>query len=998
MPTSDTSTGIGIQRNRERNIPDVDVQMLPTAIMLNGVSYTAKEWMVQIWGADNKIVYGTENQIQTNFSKGESYSRQLSTPSNPSPGFGQKVYGVSTTKSVDTYELPTLTYLANAMILNPYLTPVNTYLTKKTTYTVTSSDLDTYGKKVIVKGSAPDAEPGSTTTSDPAITGEAGSVSFGASPDNTSNGTYQQSTKDITGAPVGPGRSVLGINRVTTEPPAGEVPVTGFFTSMSSTFALQKNQPFGLNVSMFTPADSWLKKLNQQEASLFGTGETPGLVDSIYSIPRSLRKNTVTFIEFGGGEGDQLMIVLYQQRGKVELYKLGTQQISSTTQQPNSSSAVGGNNGGQQQQNTNTTTVRTRVKIGEREIKASADSDTSNYLKLNLGVYPIGNQLVISDGEDGLRSGVKAARHSSVAIFDFSTVLNISSGPIKITTYLGAATYVYSHLLHIPTGLFASPIVDITATRANMSNAILSLDFEGRVGGGQVKDETDFKLPMGTDTFYQFLSDGNINIKTASSGFGYEIVLTSNENDGGDEFKRIYSPRIYGLQIRARPQEVTVNMNPVQIDKNDIIRVEVTATTLGLSAAVTLNNRKLSGSKIPDAGGKYNKAGFSGVKPIQIKYCIKGNALEKRFVGYVTGRSYSLGSKGTKSDVTLKCEDVSIKAKNTYAFNLPIFDGWCQLGAFYYLAKEAGYGDSEIVFDKDGQTLLSSVLEGDIENMTGGCFEGHKGVPFKSQTIHAPLPVPNNKMQPFYMFSEGTSLWNCMLEIRKFSGFYLFANKDGKLVYAPPENVFTTGVGGPGHDITEFVEQGGQAIGNNTLRFTEIQNQLNVEHRPINSRNKVVVFGYDTVGIDATTAIGKPIIKVAEDSAWPFDTDNPNYIPWRALTVLRNPMWNDSARIDFIANETFKRVNRPYVFVSWSSFGQVGIRPYDMVFIDETLSAETGVTGNNIVITSITDRLDANTKSFFSTYEGEIVNVPTLGGPSSDNPYHPHYQGYTVSG
>lgn len=1002
MATS-TSTGISILRNRERNIPDVDVLMLPTAAMLNGTSYCGKDLMVQIWGAEKKIVYGIQNQESQNTSRGTAISPQLSDPSNPSQGLGYKVYGVSKTSGVLTdnggYELPSLVYLANAMILDPYMLPVNTYLTKKTTYKITSSDLDTYGQKVVVHGSAEDHDPGSIFTYDSAVdstnTSDVGAVSFQGEPDNLTTGVYQESTKKSSNNPDNL-HSPKAITRVQTQPPSGNATKTQFFTAILSTFKLKKNQPFGIGMTMFSPSESWLEKLSTQEAELFGTGDTQGLVDSIYAIPSALRKNTVTFIEFGGGEGDQLMLVVYQQRGKIELYKLGTQLVQTNSQNQQSSGGVQGMNqmGGQNQQQSGTATVKTRVKLGERNIKASADSDSSNYQKLNLAIYPIGNQLVVSDGEDGLRMGVKAARHDSVAIFNNESVLNITEGPIRITTYLGSATYSYSHVLHVPQGIFASPEVNIRASGSNGS-PIMFVDFEGRVGAGQAQGETEFHLPIGNDTFYDFLSETVLKAETSSTNgnLKYKLTLTSNSNDGGDQLKRIYSPRVYSVQARVRPQTLRVQMNPVQIDKKDIIRVEVNMTVLGSGATVTLNNRNLADCP-PHTGGKYNLAAFNGVKPIQISYGVVGETrTEVRFTGYVIGRSFGLGAKGTKSDITLRCEDVSIKAKNSYAVNLPIFDGWCHLAAFYYLAREAGYDDDEIVYNRSGDIKLSTIIAqggGDTENMIGGCFSGHEGQVFRGQVIHAPLPMPNNKTSPFYMFPMGTTIWDCMMEIRKFGGFYLFANHKGQLVYAPPENVFTTNIAGVS---TGFIEQGGQEI-NNNKRFTEIQGQLNVEHKPLNSKNTVLVVGYDTNGLDSTIPIGEPIFQVSKDSRWPFNTTSQNYIPWQATTILRNPMWNDAARTAFIAQETFKRINRPYTFVTWNSFGQVGILPYDQIEINESLSNETGVDGKDIIVNSITDKLDANSMSFFSSYQGEIVDIPTLNSTT----YDPHLHGYVVSG
>lgn len=1020
---AENDNGISIHpSSRERNIPDVDVKLLPTATMLDGVSSTGKDVMTIIWGTEGRIGYGIDKIRNINKSRSINFSKRASTPSNSAPDV-TKIYGVSLSTGQLTasggYELPSLVYLSNAMILNPYLVPVNSYLTKNSTYTINeSSGANSVAgyDNVTIHGSADDRAIGSVTTdvsavpasSTPGITDpNTGSVSFTPEPIHLTDGQYQEDVRKVQQSQQSGAIARKSIIRISKLVPAAPV-YKDFYSSLVSTFSLKKNQPFGVSLSMFEPAPTWLKAFSEQENTLFGdpaVETSVGSVPPLYSITPSLRKNTVTFIEWGS-----FMLVVYQKQGKIELYKKEAQQVPASQPQ-NQKAAAGGNNsnsGEKQQQQAAENTIETRTKIGERNISKSADSSQDNFLSLNLAIYPIGNSIVVSDGEDGLRVGVKASRHDTVAIFNLNEVVDAAEGPIKITTYLGSAAYSYLQLLHVGTGTFTSPTVQLLPKGTQANAPVLTVDYEGRIGAGALTadQEQQFHLPEGEDTFYQFLSDCSLDASIAETNGSahYELVLTSNTNDGGDEFKRFYSPRVYKIQARLRPKTISVPMNPdPQIDNKDVIKIDVEMGNEGSSATVVLNNRNLDDCP-PSAGGKYLTAGFVGVKPIQIKYGIKGEgALPTRFTGYITGRSFSLGSKGTKPTVTLHCEDVSIKAKNTYAVNLPIFDGWCQLGAFYYLAKEAGYADSEIVFDREGNVPLTSILQGNIEDMTGGCFAGHEGgIVHTSEILHAPLPMPAHKEQPYYMFSMGTTLWNCMQEIRKFSGFYLFPNHKGQLVYTKPENAFSGSLGSAvngygsssGGSSGAFIEQGGQKIADtNTARFAEVQNLLSVKHEPIRSKNHIVVIGYTFGGKESSIPIGNPFFEVQSDKSWPNNVTNPNYIPWKAVTILREPHWNDSARIALIAAETFRRSNRPFMYASWSSFGQAAILPYDEVTINESLSAETGITGQNIIVTSVRDSVDANTMSFFSTYEGEIL---TLAGFT----FSPHINGssYWVSG
>lgn len=784
---------------------------------------------------------------------------------------------------------------------------------------------------VVIPGSSEVTTPGSITT----CTAQ-NVVSF--VPLNSGN-EYQESSRISSAAErakVGDSQNPVTSNVFLQRfPGKAEATYSKAFSSMQSTFKLLKNQPFSFSIGLFEAPKDWIDIVKDNQSSFF----TP---TNRYQIPTSDRFDTCCFIEWGG-----YMLGIYRQTGNISLF-------------------VGKEGGGFEL-------------VGTNKIPANANAQIEGFSGMHLVVYPIGNQIIVYDGSN--EPGINSSRYDAgAAVFTLDSTVITGQGAVAVTTYLGAANYRYNHVLHVGSGTLTSPKASISVE----GPLTFSVDYEGKVGVGSDlvdKETKDFTYSVpdqkSTDSIYTFLKDTSIEAtctKKVSKGIeiSYTVTLKSNTTTTKD-FCRNFSPRIYAISMRINPQGRKINLSPdPQINNADIINIQVTQTMEGSTATVVLNNRKLASGSIPKSGGKYDTGNFVGVKPITIKYGIQKDnetaPIATKFTGYITNRSFTRGGKGAHSTVTIQCEDVSIKAKTTPGINLPIFDGMCHLGAIYFLAREAGYNEDEIVLGREGD-LLKNSIEGDTVNFTGGCFAGHPGNPGNLDLkTHLILPLDSYKTSPHYMFQMGTSLWDCMHEIREFTGYVIYGNNEGKLVYGPLGAQF------------KRVEQKFSEIAGVTGvagKYDEFQGDLLVKHNPMESRNGSVAMGYIIPATSGGDQIEQPLVHVIRDELWPENISNAGYIPWQRIIFVRNPLWNELSKLEENNIERFNRAKRPRIGLSWKAWGQTKLSPYDQITIDELQGDETNLSNQSVIITSISDNLDATTKSFFSTFESEVFD-PSL--------------------
>jgi hypothetical protein len=464
--------------------------------------------------------------------------------------------------------------------------------------------------------------------------------------------------------------------------------------------------------------------------------------------------------------------------------------------------------------------------------------------------------------------------------------------------------------------------------------------------------------------------------------FKKEVAKAANVN--------IYSPSVFSTQLTFTKDIEDVSLSPdPQIVNDDILSVTINQATEESKATVVLNNRQDCGST--DKIGKYTfvpgKNNFCGIKPIKIGMGYKGenseNNLPTVFTGFVTKRRYERPSP-TQSICILECEDMSKRARDTFAVNLPFFDGWCHLAVIYYLAKQAGYSDDEILIFQDpdfgsSKVKIRELLTGNPDTLSGGCFDGHsfdtpKGSGgFSSTYLHQTLPlaVIGAGEGANYAFDAGTSLWTCMQKVREFSRWYLFANNFGNIIYGPPSAVTFS-------SNKKFKEV------DNVGNFDEIQGRLSVSYDTNETRNGVWIQGLQWVpnrNDQDKQVVGcwEPIVRFARVKDFPKNIGDHSFAPYERYVFFRNPKFESEGLIQAGVAEYLRRFGRTRGIADFSAWGNPAIFPYMTVELDESVLNETGLDKQELIVAAHTlslssDNYKMNSSFSLETFDPEANN------------------------
>lgn len=525
----------------------------------------------------------------------------------------------------------------------------------------------------------------------------------------------------------------------------------------------------------------------------------------------------------------------------------------------------------------------------------------------------------------------------------------------------------------------------------------------------------------------------------------YAIVCSAKA--GKQPYDLVLSPVFERIQMLAIAplKEIELSPNP-QITASDIFSVNVKQESQAVTGSFTLNNRfakfnyvdqffgktadtsRRAGRYTYEYNGESEESNFVGVKPVTIRFGIMGGShfvssqlasysepsedpeqgfdQPIQFRGLITSRSYSRPNSGS-STVTCNLEDVSRRAKDHITMNLPIFDGWSNLAAIYYLARDAGYDDEDMVVfqdskDPENYVTLFDILEevgDDPHNFTGPSFSGHvNGFPRRSQILdnlgitmsmsvfHSCLPLNLYKQQPNYMFSAGQNTWDCMAAIREFTGFYLYANAFGKLVYAAPEIQFKLQAKAPDDPKKTYV-RGNPPEDPNIITYYEVPKKANVldgsefnnfQFHLDNSvqtegiRNAIALFGLIPNANSEVQWSPHVVIKRPEDLS--DEISRPWFVPWLRWAIIKNPHWADPVRNERLAEELFNRLRRTMVTVMFGLWGQPGHYAWQRFKVDESQMRELGIDGLEFVTTSVEHKLDAQKKSYNTEVTGEYLD------------------------
>jgi hypothetical protein len=260
----------------------------------------------------------------------------------------------------------------------------------------------------------------------------------------------------------------------------------------------------------------------------------------------------------------------------------------------------------------------------------------------------------------------------------------------------------------------------------------------------------------------------------------------------------------------------------------------------------------------------------------------------------------------------------------------------------YYLLRECGFDDNEMRLYTNGPTLRS-LLQGDPDTHTGGCFEGHiGGRPTGSEGLsgsymHQRLPMAFvGVTEPVYNFQFGTPLWDCMQRIRNHSGWYLYGDVNGHVVYGPPKFIISDS------GLT-FKETSSVAD------MFEIQRILNIANDTTNNRNAVVVQGQTFIpNLDILKNNWGIHLHILKSPTFYQEENKVNYAPYTRMSFERNPKFEDPQATAAYAAEVYRRATREWVQAEFGAWGHPELRPYHQINIEEAVN-ETGATGKWVI-------------------------------------------------
>jgi hypothetical protein len=562
--------------------------------------------------------------------------------------------------------------------------------------------------------------------------------------------------------------------------------------------------------------------------------------------------------------------------------------------------------------------------VGDLKTLASDGDSADGGATFTRIIYPIADSIYVFAGDSTNYSSLSG----KFVRFDIGSVVNIPLTKIITAFRCGAATFEYSHVIHPYPGTLISPPL---GTGIAPDTTLVNVHYLGKFGSGNrspagASGSISFPDINDKNKKYAFLQGCTIVWKLKNIGTGqyiFSITLNPNIIPALGTNQRdflisaigcIYSPAVYLTQITLKQALDTISYGNNALDACDVMQVSVNQAVEANSASITLNNRDDSVACTSVRGGKYThhegQDGYAGIKPIKIDMKYTGGVTYRVFTGYVTNWKPARSSP-SQSTITLECEDRTKKLKEQYAINLPFFDGWCVLGAIYYLCKQAGFDDDEILLQQDprsgAKTTIRSLIQGDPETFTGGCFDGHvntnlapQQAGYSSSFLHMRLPMAlmMAKESPAYAFQTGSSLWQCLSSIRDFTQWYLYANNWGNIIFGPPKSV----VKNSGITFKEV---------DNCNSFYEYVRGLSVDFNTTDTRNMVYAQGLTWIGPrigEAGWDKGQwvPHVHIARKAGWPNDTNDHSHAPWKRVTFMRDSKWEDVRLLRMAASEILR--------------------------------------------------------------------------------------------
>ena len=372
-----------------------------------------------------------------------------------------------------------------------------------------------------------------------------------------------------------------------------------------------------------------------------------------------------------------------------------------------------------------------------------------------------------------------------------------------------------------------------------------------------------------------------------------------------------------------------------------------------------------------------NISGGGGYIPPQIEIgsasIPQGSDLQRLFTGYAYDPTFSRTSAGM-STVTLQLVDPSVIMKETFAWNLPIYDGTCIYWAMYDICRRCGF---TLEPDNSGMpAVLAWQDPNDASNyitLLDMIGESDWGLCQMGLCDHVILDQGGWHADPIYKFEDTTKLWDCLHNISdQFKRHWIYFNNWGNLIIFDPLELSSQFVSG--YEFKEIIGQSDLA-----LPYANQFHDLSMKWPGSQTRNAVAVWGMDINELYS----GRNPYRMTTFKYDLANGDEMNYRPWYNHAVMKNAKLNPS-QINAIAKDLTYIVSRPRPTISFATNGNSFVFPYHIVTVNES-SGEPGCqpilcdyNQSRLVswrITSVThDFTDAENKRYNCHWEAEWVN------------------------
>lgn len=521
---------------------------------------------------------------------------------------------------------------------------------------------------------------------------------------------------------------------------------------------------------------------------------------------------------------------------------------------------------------------------------------------ISLVVQIIGNSIVISNLEDVPPSHSKEAKHGWTYQFkdtkSFQEGITVESDSMYAGWKGMTNPFAYIPIYYTPEGSFTSR-----------------------------KEKTGANLEGVTTDTNSIKNGGTVEVTTTVTG----------NPDTGEEFQ--FKAKLTGntLVINTTPQLFTVNIStPAVTGQVSIKQIDTTGRVRSLtldhgifdqSGTIVLDNRD----------GKFKDN--VGVFPVTIKAgWIRADGTveaDTRFRGFAT--NIEIDKKGAPySTATLQLVGRKAQLQDAIAVNLPIYDGEIHTDAVVSLLQRGGWAQPVNLFPN------------------GNPY-------FEDPTYRLSTPAKPGD-QPLYMFSLGASIWTCIEEIARPTGYWSYVDSLGTFNYVPPFEGT--------EKITYREVPSTQGVYDEWL-------SLSVAKETQDIRNAVIV-----VGLDASFETPKYLVSVIKPTLGTIGIGDPtvgtsgNFVPWLRWIVVQDAKINDQKIVEWVARRVHDNNNRPRWTIKGQVWGNHTIFPLDTIKVNlktDQISMPQGIGGKWRVL-KVSETLDGEHKTYMMNIEAEWID------------------------